>query len=161
MRKLSSGGREYQDSVKTETGNGELRVSELPFIDQIKPNHLIKGLYMDRSVNREICLSYLQKYAKKDLNGIESMFTDDIILRDWKIRVLGKENALSETRKNFESVDVIAIDVLTTYENRNTVAAELKITIDNSEELYVVDVITLNSEGKIASIRAYLGRGDD
>jgi len=89
------------------------------------------------------------------------MFSDDIVLRDWKIRVVGKKNALIETRKNFESVNSIGIEVLSTYESTNTVVAELKITIDTTEELYIVDVITIDSDGKIESIRAYLGRGNN
>lgn len=109
--------------------------------------------------NKDICLSYLQKYAKKDLVGVSEIFSDDIVLRDWKILVHGKENALLETRKSFESVDSIKIEVLSLYENQETVAAELKITVDTNEELYVVDVITINSNRKIKSIRAYLGRG--
>jgi len=111
--------------------------------------------------NKEIALAYLAKYAEKDLPSVANMFAEDITLRDWKIRVLGKEQAVSETRKNFESADSIEIEVLHTYENKDTVAAELKITVDATEELYVVDVITLNTEGKIASIRAYLGRGNE
>lgn len=114
-----------------------------------------------KNSNTEICLSYLKKYAEKDLEGIEEMFADDIVLRDWKIRVTEKANALNETRKNFLAADSIDIHVLALYENQDTVAAELKITVDNTEELYVVDVITLNAKGKIKSIRAYLGRGDD
>lgn len=110
--------------------------------------------------NKERCLLYLKKYAEKDLSGVAELFADNISLRDWKIRVVGKENALSETRKNFEAADAIAIEVLSTYENKNTVAAELKITVNSTEELYVVDVITFNSNAKITSIRAYLGRGD-
>lgn len=89
------------------------------------------------------------------------MFSDNIILRDWKIRVAGKKKAIDETRKNFEAAGSIIIEVLSTFENKNTVAAELKITVDEAEELYVVDVIVFNSEGKIESIRAYLGRGDN
>uniref|UniRef100_UPI00404766AA nuclear transport factor 2 family protein n=2 Tax=Roseivirga sp. TaxID=1964215 RepID=UPI00404766AA len=116
---------------------------------------------MTNNFNKEICLSYLKKYAEKDLNSIEKMFSEDIVLRDWKIRVEGKENAIIETRKNFESADSIEIEVLATYGNENTVAAELKITVNSTEELYVVDVITINSDGKIQSIRAYLGRGDN
>jgi hypothetical protein len=50
--------------------------------------------------------------------------------------------------------------VLSVYENKNTIAAELEIIIDNTEYLYVVDVITINNEGKIDSIRAFVGRGD-
>lgn len=120
-----------------------------------------KKVVMTKISNKEISLSYLKKYADKDLSSIETMFSNDIVLRDWKIRVEGKENALKETRKNFENADTIEIEVLSTYENKNTVAVELKITVDTSEELYVVDVITLNKEGKISSIRAYLGRGDN
>ncbi|MGB5693460.1 MAG: nuclear transport factor 2 family protein [Flavobacteriaceae bacterium] len=110
--------------------------------------------------NRDLCLSYLRKYSEKNLNAIESMFSDNIILRDWKIRVSGKKNALRETRKNFEAADSIGIKVLSTLENKNSVAAELKINVDNKEELFVVDVITFNSKSQIESIRAYLGRGD-
>ena len=89
------------------------------------------------------------------------MFASDIVLRDWKIRVVGKDSAVAETRKNFEAADTIAIEVLATYENANTVAAELKITVDATEELYVVDVIRFNAQGQIEAIRAYKGRGDN
>jgi len=110
--------------------------------------------------NKALCLSYLKKYSEKDLNAIGEMFAENIILRDWKIRVTGKKSAMEETQKNFESADSIGIEVLSTYENENTVAAELKIIVDDLEELYVVDVITVNADYKIESIRAYLGRGD-
>lgn len=115
---------------------------------------------MIKNSQKALCLAYLTKYAEKDLNAVEGMFADDIILRDWKIRVVGKENALQETQKNFQAADSIEIEVLETYENQNTVAAELKIVVNAIEELYVVDVITFNKLGQITSIRAYLGRGD-
>ena len=110
--------------------------------------------------NSEQCRIYLKKYEEKDLQAMDEMFSDDIVLRDWKIRVEGKALAMSETRKNFEAARSIEIEVLATYENRDTVAAELIITVDKSEILHVVDVISFNEEGKIKSIRAYLGRGD-
>ena len=116
---------------------------------------------MSKPSKEEIALDYLRKYAAKDLAGIAELLADDIVLRDWKIRVVGKETAIAETRKNFEAQESITIDVLSTYQNDQSVAAELKITVDHTEELYVIDVITINDEGKISSIRAYLGRGDD
>lgn len=126
--------------------------------------HSLNDLYINKNMlsdrNKKIALSYLKKYEEKDLKGIEEVFSDDIILRDWKIRVEGKEKALIETQKNFASVESIKIDVLSIYENENTVAAELKIIINNTDELYVIDVITINSIGKINSIKAFLGRGD-
>ena len=110
---------------------------------------------------KNLSLYYLKSYAEKDLKAIEAMFSEDIVLRDWKISVLGKEKALAETKKNFDTANSIEIEVLSTYENQSTVAAELKITVDNTEELYVVDVISFNSANQIRSIRAYLGRGDN
>jgi len=133
-----------------------LNQHKAPSTISIKTNELMTPIS-----NKEICLLYLKKYAEKDLNSIEAMFSNDIVLRDWKIRVEGKEKALNETRKNFNNADTIAIEVLATYESKNTVAAELKITVDATEVLYVVDVITINAERKISSIRAYLGRGDE
>lgn len=91
---------------------------------------------------------------------MEGLFAENITLRDWKIYVEGKEKALEETKKNFESAMSIEIDVLNTYESKETVVAELKITVDSTEILFVVDVITFNQKGQIQSIRAYLGRGD-
>ena len=110
--------------------------------------------------NRGLCLDYLRKYEEKDLEGITEMFSDEIVLRDWKIRVEGKALAVAETRKNFESARSIEIEVLSTYESQDTVAAELIIAVDSSEILHVVDVISFDTKGKINSIRAYIGRGD-
>ena len=115
---------------------------------------------MHRKSNKEICIDYLNKYEDKDLEGITGMFDENIVLRDWKIKVEGIERALLETRKNFDAVDSIAIEVLSTYESADAVAAELKITLNQDEELYVIDVITLNKDAKISAIKAYLGRGD-
>jgi hypothetical protein len=42
---------------------------------------------------------YLESYQNKDIEAVSSMFSDDIHLRDWKISVLGKSIAVSETQK--------------------------------------------------------------
>lgn len=104
--------------------------------------------------------AYLRAYADKDLSAVSNMFADEITLRDWKISVSGKETAISETRKNFQSADTIEIAILKTYEADDAVVGELKITVNQSEILYVVDVVTFNAGGKITSIRAYIGRED-
>lgn len=96
--------------------------------------------------NKEIALSYLNKYQNKDLMGIEEMFDKDITLRDWKITVIGKEKAIIETKKNFDSVNSINIEVFEIYENKNSVAAELKITIDYNEEFCAVGAVVKQSK---------------
>lgn len=109
--------------------------------------------------NQDLFLTYLRHYSQKNLVEVAAMFTDDIALRDWKIAVRGKSAAINETRKNFESADTIEIQPLDIFENQDTVAAELKILVNGTIELHVVDVITFDPNGKIQSIRAYLGRG--
>ena len=109
---------------------------------------------------KDSLVEYLKAYSAKDLRAVSAMFADDVALRDWKISVAGKEAAISETAKNFEAADTIDIEILQTHESKNAIAGELRITVDGDEALYVVDVVSFTAEGKIRSIRAYLGRAD-
>jgi ketosteroid isomerase-like protein len=105
--------------------------------------------------------AYLRAYAARDLAAIEPLFADGITLRDWKIRVIGKAAALAETRRNFEAVQQLRIDVLAAYGRAGGAAAELAILIDGRDTLHVVDVFDFDADGRIAAIRAYIGRGDE
>jgi hypothetical protein len=109
---------------------------------------------------KEIFIAYLDAYAEKNLQKVSEMFADTIVLRDWKISVSGKEAATAETRKNFQAVDSIDIEVLNLYESSDGIAGELKIMIDKSETIFVVDVLSYDELGKIKSIHAYIGRDD-
>lgn len=109
---------------------------------------------------KERFTAYLDAYAAKDLERVADMFAADVMLRDWKISVSGKDAALAETHKNFRAARSIAIEILATYESASAVAGELRIVVDDSEVLYVVDVVSFDAQGKITAIRAYLGRGD-
>ena len=104
--------------------------------------------------------AYLAAYAARDLAAIEPLLADAVTLRDWKIRVAGKAAALAETRKNFEAVEQLHIDVLAAYERDGGAAAELRIVIDGRDIMHAVDLFDFDADGRIAAIRAYLGRGD-
>ncbi|HHY56069.1 MAG TPA: nuclear transport factor 2 family protein [Chloroflexi bacterium] len=105
-------------------------------------------------------LTYLRHYAAKNLDAIAAMFADDITLRDWNLAVTGKAAALRETAKNFASAQTIEIEPLHVYESDDGVAGELRIVIDDTLELFVVDALAFAADGRIQAIRAYLGRGD-
>lgn len=111
--------------------------------------------------NKEHFLAYLRHYSHRDLERVSAMFSDAVSLRDWNISVVGKAAAVAETSRNFESCQSIGIQALGIYEDGDTVAGELRIVVDGKIELHVVDVISFDSNGKIKSIRAYLGRRDD
>ena len=104
---------------------------------------------------------YLAAYAARDLAAIEPLFADAITLRDSKIRVVGKAAALAETRKNFDAVSRLEIEVLDLYAREQGVAAELRIVVDGRDTIFVVDAFDLDAEGRIAAIRAFIGRGDE
>jgi ketosteroid isomerase-like protein len=105
-------------------------------------------------------ISNLKAYENKDIQGVAELFAEDIFLRDWKISVKGKPDVLRETKKNFNAGGNININVLRTFEDKNTVVAELHILVEGVENIYVTDIATFNSDGLIQTIRAYIGRED-
>ena len=105
-------------------------------------------------------LGYLRCYENKDLAGIAAMLADNVILRDWKICVHGRAAALAETETNFANAQSIQIEALRVYESPSAVAGELRIVVDGSIELFVVDVLDFDAHGQITAVRAYLGRGE-
>jgi steroid delta-isomerase len=106
----------------------------------------------------ELFHAYLDAYAQKDIDSIQAMLAEDVHLRDWNISVMGKRAAVAETVKNFNSTNSIAIQILDTYETNGSVAGELRILLDDTVELFVIDVLQFSTTGKIKAIRAYLGR---
>lgn len=103
---------------------------------------------------------FLDFYARKDLASISAMLAPDVTLRDWNIAVRGQQAVEQATRQNFQDAATIAIDVLSVYERDGAVAGELRIVVDGTIELFVVDVIDFDGEGRIKAIRSYKGRGD-
>lgn len=110
--------------------------------------------------NKDRFLAYLRAYESKDIERITAMFSEDIRLRDWQIAVSGKSAAVFETQSNFNAVHRLEIQVLQMFEAEESIAAELKIRVNDTETLYVVDVLDFDKQGKISAIRAFLGRGD-
>jgi steroid delta-isomerase len=108
----------------------------------------------------ELFHTYLRHYAEKKLDAIAELLAEDVHLRDWNISVFGKAEALRETAKNFSKALSIEIRVLTVYENEDTVAGELHIVLNDTIDLFVVDVVMFNAQGKVTAIRSYKGRGD-
>lgn len=86
------------------------------------------------------------------------MLAEEVHLRDWNISVFGKAEAIRETVKNF--AESIEIHILALYESTDTVAGELHIGVDGKIDLYLVDAVTFNAQGKITVIRSYKGRGN-
>lgn len=102
-----------------------------------------------------IARKYLEAYQSKDLETIASLISPDVELIDWNQGGKGNDYFLAETRKNFESQDTIQIEIQRVFELDRTVAFQLRITVDNSEVLEVIDVVTFDSSNLIVKLQAY------
>jgi hypothetical protein len=110
---------------------------------------------MSNPTQSQIALLYFQCFCKKDAASLEVLFSDSIILADWEVEVIGKQNVLNFNQRFFNSVNEIRIDVDKVAIGLDTVIAELKVIINNKLAGAVVDVIEFDQDNKIKEIRAY------
>jgi hypothetical protein len=110
---------------------------------------------MTSPTQSQIALLYFQTFCKKDLASLEVLFNDNIILMDWQVQLIGKDNILDFNKKFFDSVDSIRIDIERIAIGQDTVIAEIKVVINNTINAPVVDVFEFDQDNKIKQIRAY------
>ena len=106
---------------------------------------------------KNIALLYFKTFSQKNLNGLKKMFDDDVTLRDWDIDEKGIKNVLKANLNIFQNVKKINVIPQNIIAENNFISAELKIIVNDSEELKVVDLIEFNKKGKIISIKAFKG----
>ena len=106
---------------------------------------------------KDIALSYFKTFSEKNIDGLREMFDNNISLRDWDIDKKGIQNVLNANLNIFQSVKSINAIPQNIISENNFVFAELKIIVNNAEELKVVDLIEFNKKGKIISIKAFKG----
>ena len=118
-------------------------------------------------------LQYFKDFSNQNIEGLAESFAEDIHLCDWNIDVHGKENVLGAIKDIYSNVKYITVKPVYFYSNdKDWYACEIIIDGENAEavkeiddegntqmtlrwSLEVVDVIHINKEGKITSIKAY------
>ena len=106
---------------------------------------------------KDTALSYFKTFSEKNIDGLREMFDDNVILRDWDIDKKGIENVLKANLNIFQNVKTIKAIPQNIISENNFVFAELKIVVNDDDELKVVDLIEFNKKGKIISIKAFKG----
>ena len=99
---------------------------------------------------------YLNAFAQKDLQTVEHCFAEEATLRDWDNEAYGRFEVLKCIDNIFQNTPSLDIDILSLFEDNQTVVAEMIIETD-TDQLLVTDIIEFNSEGLITGLRAYLG----
>jgi len=116
-----------------------------------------KMVDLSKSDNRLTLDRYFKWFENKDIVNLKKLFSDDITLQDWNINKVGLDQVVEANIDIFNSVDTIKVKVNEIYsdDNNNGYACDITITINSSEVLDVVDLITFNEKGKIYKVRAY------
>ena len=105
---------------------------------------------------KELATQYFTTFSSKDINGLDAMYTDDVVLRDWETSAVGRTDVLAANQVIFDAVETIEVTPLAIYQEMDTITAELSVLIDGTDTLLVIDVFTF-VDGKISNIRAYRG----
>ena len=100
-------------------------------------------------------------FSEKDSEGLRSMFSDDVILRDWEIIANGIDEVVDANQSIFDSVETIVVNPVQLYHSitseSDVVIAEIEIIINDDETLLVTDILEFDDNNKIKSVRAYKG----
>ncbi len=115
------------------------------------------GVIMQAERLKARAIEFLGAYEAKDLHAISKLITDDVVVRDWNLELLGKPEALRLFAKNFEAADSLAIRISQLMVSDASVAAEIEIEVNHSEHLKVVDVIHSNQKFEITAVVSYKG----
>jgi len=103
---------------------------------------------------------YLEAFSSKDIEALESMYHDDVSLRDWLSSAVGKEDVIESNKKLFNACSSVDIKLKHIIAHSNKAACEIDIDLTHNDgtkdKLLVVDVIEFEDD-KIKEIRAYLG----
>jgi hypothetical protein len=100
---------------------------------------------------------FLNAYAAKDIKAIRTMFSEDIVLRDWNLEVIGRDKAISKFEENFRESQSIEIKVNAIYLSERGASAEVEILVNQTEKLRVVDAFWFDKNQKIVSLVSYKG----
>jgi hypothetical protein len=104
----------------------------------------------------EIACNYFEAFSNKDLEKLSQIYSDNVSLADWEPIFFDGKNSVLEANKNlFDSVDSVNIIVKRIGLNDKNLFAEIDISINNTIQLFVVDILEFDEFNQIKSIRAY------
>ena len=106
-------------------------------------------------------LTYFKTFSNKDSEGLISMFSNTVYLRDWDITAEGIDEVLNANTRIFDVVDTIVATHIRVWDflsqEDNVVVAELEIVVNKETKLLVTDILEFDDDDKIKAIRAYKG----
>ena len=101
-------------------------------------------------------LEYFNFFSIKDSDSLETLLSEDIVLRDWNIQVAGKKKVIEEIKKIFDSIISFKITPISFFMNSDySYAIHISILVNSEQLIDVIDVINFDVNGKIVEIIAF------
>jgi len=118
----------------------------------------MKDIVIDNIIRSQIVEDYLDLFENKDLDGLESFFSNDCTIRDWDAGVVsGKQKVMKIFSNIFDSFENIEVNIHHIHEDHGgIIICEMTLSLD-SENLFVADIFEFDSENLINHLRAYRG----
>ena len=87
---------------------------------------------------------------------METLLSEDIVLKDWNIKVAGKKKVIEEIKKIFDSTITIKVTPISFFVNSDySYAIYISILVNCEQLIDVIDVINFDINGKIVEITAF------
>ncbi len=92
----------------------------------------------------------------KDYDSLKTLFSEDIVLKDWDVHVTGKNKVMEVIKIMLDSADKIKVSPVSFFVNSDyCYAIQVSVFIDTDPKIEVIDVISFNTKGKITEIVAF------
>ena len=103
---------------------------------------------------KDIAIRYFEYWNNQDLDGLRSMFANDVSLQDWEIDVAGIHRVIEANANIFENLPGIRAEIVRLVFDQDSIFAQLVIHLTDNENISVIDVISIENN-KIKRIHAY------
>jgi hypothetical protein len=100
------------------------------------------------------CKKYFYYFSNKKVKEISNLFSEDIQVNDWNVKISGKNRAIKMYNKIFKSTKKLKIKIIEMHYINKVVFAQLVLNL-HDKKLYILDIIKFNNKNKISSIKAY------
>jgi hypothetical protein len=104
-------------------------------------------------IHLQTILKYFMAFNEKDLDSLESLYSEDVTLKDWTGKWTGKKSVLDANQILFNKNPTLNITLNRIDTKSNTSYCYISILLEK-EKIEVLDCIYLNEDGEISYIDA-------
>ena len=115
----------------------------------------------------EVVNTYFDAFRKKDLQVLRNLYSEDVMLDEWGTIYSGKDEVLEQNEILFTEHEKVALYVLNQSSKETSEGAvvfnEIEVmlwtvqTDPVAKSIPVIDIVTVNTDGLIVSVRAFRG----